>query len=405
MAESMNRSMLHFMVSLYIPGFLINLGFSIVSPILPLYAQSFGVPYALAAMVISANALGRIFSDIPLGSICDRVGRRILIILGPLIVTISAVLCGIAQSFPELLVYRVITGIGMAMWMVARQATIADSVAPAIRGRVMSTFQGVSMTGSAAGPAVGGIVAELWGYRAPFFFYAACTFASLIACVLLVKESAPLNKQTESKTAFSADFRLILGSLSFPIVMAVFTNFTNSFRIAARNVLIPLYGNDVLNLTSGEIGLILTISTVSMILMTLPGGWLVDKYGRKAGLVPAFILTGIVFCLFPLSSDFMGTIFVASILGFAAGLGGGASMTLAADLSPEGHKGLFLGFWQTIGDFGMTIGPFALGLVADLSDLAMPFYVTAFLMLFTAGTTQFFVKETLNTVGKSQRRL
>jgi DHA1 family multidrug resistance protein-like MFS transporter len=401
MAESMNRSMLHFMVSLYIPGFLINLGFSIVSPILPLYAQSFGVPYALAAMVISANAFARMFADIPLGSICDRVGRRLLIILGPLVVTASAILCGIAQSFPELLVYRVITGFGMAMWMVARQATIADSVPLAIRGRVMSTFQGVSMAGSAAGPAVGGVVAEFWGYRAPFFFYAACTFASLIACVLLVKESASLKKQTERKPTFAADFRVILGSLSFPIVMAMFTTFTNSFRIAARNVLIPLYGNNVLNLTSGEIGLILTVSTVSMILMTFPGGWLVDKYGRKAGLIPAFILTGIVFCLFPLSSDFMSAIFVASILGFASGLGGGASMTLAADLSPEGHKGLFLGFWQTIGDFGMTIGPLTLGFVADLYGLTMPFYVIALLMLFTAGTTQFFVKETLNTAEKS----
>ena len=391
------------MVSLYIPGFLINLGFSIVSPILPLYAQSFGVPYALAAMVISANAFARVFADIPLGTICDRVGRRLLIIFGPLLVAVSAILCGIAQSFPELLVYRVITGVGMAMWMVARQATIADSIPSAIRGRVMSTFQGISMAGSAAGPAVGGIVAELWGYRAPFFFYAACAFASLIACVLLVKESAPLNKE-KSKPAFAADFRLILGSLSFPIVMAVFANFSNSFRIAARNVLIPLYGNDVLNLTSGEIGLILTVSTVSMILMTLPGGWLVDKYGRKTGLVPAFIFTGIVFCLFPLSSDFTGAIFVASILGLATGLGGGASMTLAADLSPEGHKGLFLGFWQTIGDLGMTVGPFTLGFVADVYGLVMPFYVVAALMLFTAGTTQFFVKETLNKAEKSLKK-
>jgi DHA1 family multidrug resistance protein-like MFS transporter len=385
--------MLHFMVSLYIPGFLVMLGFSIVSPILPIYAQSFGVPYALAAMVITANALGRIFSDIPLGILCDRAGRRRLIILGPLIVTVFALLSGLAQSFYELLVYRAITGVGMAMWMVARSATIADSIPPAIRGRVMSTFQVVGMTGSAAGPAIGGIVAEFWGYRAPFFFYSACTFASLIASLLLVKETAPAI-QRESKPTFAADLRLILGFIKFPILMALFTGFANSIPFVARATLIPLYGDNILSLTAGEIGLILTASTVTNLLIAVPGGYIIDKYGRKAGLVPSFILNGIIFALFPLSTNFMSAVLIATFLGFAGGVGLGASLSLAVDLAPDGQRGLFLGFWQTIGDLGMAVGPVTLGFIADLYGLAMPFYVTAALMLFTAGTTQFFVKET-----------
>jgi len=395
MAESKNNSMLHFMVSLYIPGFLIMLGFSIVSPILPLYAQSFDVPYALAAMVITANALGRIFTDIPLGTICDRVGRRTLVILGPLIVTVFAILSGLAQSFVELLVYRVVTGVGMAMWMVARSAMIADNVPPAIRGRIMSTFQVVGMTGSAAGPAVGGIVAEFWGYRAPFFFYGACTFVSFIVSLLLIRESKPL-QQGDNKPAFAADLRLFLGSLTFPLIMAVFTSFANSFPFVARSVLIPLYGNDVLSLTAAEIGLVLTASTVTNLLIAVPGGFIIDRYGRKAGLVPSFVLNGLILALFPFSTDFMSAVLIATFLGVAGGIGLGASMSLAVDLAPEGHKGLFLGFWQTIGDLGMAVGPVALGFVADLYGLAMPFYVVAALMLFTAGTTLFFVKETFN---------
>ena len=416
MLDKMDRSFLQFAITLYIPGFFIKLGFSIVSPILPIYAESFGIPYALVGMVTTANALGRLLSDIPLGTLSDRLGRRPLAIIGPLLVTCSAILCGLAQGFYELLLYRFITGIGMATWMVARQAMIADSVNPSIRGRVMSTFQGVNMIGSAAGPAVGGIIAELWGYRTPFFFYGASTFVSLVVSLLLVKESAD-PKRPENRSTLMTDMHALLGFLTFSIVMAAFTNFVNHIRFAARGTIIPLFGENVLHLTAGEIGLVLSASTITNILMVVrgqlnqhrpisaptitnilmvvPGGYIVDKYGRKFALVPSFIFTGIVFVLFSTCTDFSSALLVSAILGVASGLGGGATMALAADLAPEGLRGQFMGFWQTVGDVGSAIGPVALGFVADLYGLVSPFYVTCAIMLIVAATTQLFVKETL----------
>jgi len=396
MLEKMDRSFLRFAVSLYIPGFFVSLGFSIASPILPIYAQSFGVPIALVAMVSTTNALGRILSDIPLGALCDRVGRRPLTIFGPLLITLSAILSGLAQSFYELLIYRFMTGVGMSMWMVARQAMIADTIDPSIRGRVMSTFQGVNMIGSASGPAVGGIVAELWGDRMPFFFYGASTFISLVTGLLFIRESAPAS-QRENRSHLGADVRKLLGFLTFSVIIAAFANFANHLRFSGRAVLLPLYGDNILHLTRGEVGLVLSASTIANVLMVIPGGYIVDKYGRKAGLVPSFILTGLVFGLFPLSTDFASAVIISTFLGVAGGIGGGASMALAADLAPEGLRGAFLGFWSTVGDAGSAIGPVVLGLVADLYGLASSFHVICALMLFTAGTTQLFVKETLKT--------
>lgn len=403
MLETMDREFLHFALSLYIPGFFINLGWGLVSPILPLYAQSFDIPYVLVGLVITSNALGRIFCDIPLGAVCDRVGRRPLAIFGPLLVTISALLCGLAQGFYELILYRLITGVGMAMWMIARQAIIADSVDHSIRGRVLSTFQGVNMIGSATGPAVGGIIADLWGYRAPFFFYAASTFACLVASLLMVKESAR-TIQRKMKSRIGIDLRQFLGLLSFPIMMAALTNFTNHVRFAARATLVPLYGNDVLGLTTGEIGLVLSASTIANIATVMPGGYVVDKYGRKAGLIPAFLFSGLTFALFPFSTNFWGITLIATLLGVASGFGGGATMAVAADLSPEGSRGVFMGFWQTIGDLGMVVTPVVLGFFADNYGWVSPFFFTAALMLFTVATTQLFVKETMKVETRKTRR-
>jgi len=392
----LDRSFLNFALSLYVPSFFIQLGWGLVTPIMPLYARSFGIPYALVAMVTTANAIGRLCSDIPLGTIADRKGRRPLTIIGPLLVVVSAIFSGLAQSFYELLAYRVLTGIGMSMWMIARQAMIADSVDPSIRGRVISTFQGVNMLGSAAGPAVGGIIAELWGIRSPFFFYAGSTFVSFLACLFFIKETMPKHQEgRERKLAQKVNVRTILGLLTFPIMMAAFTNFTNHIRFAARGVLIPIYGGDVLCLTTGEIGLVLSASTFANLLMVIPGGYIVDKWGRKAGLVPAFVLTGAIFALFPFAKDFTSITIVSALIGVASGIGGGATMAIAADLAPEDFRGFFMGFWTTIGDIGSAVGPVIIGLVADMYQIAMSFYVTAFLMFLTAATTQLFVKETL----------
>ena len=399
MLETMDREFLHFALSLYVPGFFINLGWGLVSPILPLYAESFGISYVLVGLVITSNALGRIFCDIPLGAVCDRVGRRPLAIFGPLLVTASALLCGLAQGFYELVLYRLITGIGMAMWMIARQAIIADSVNPAVRGRVLGTFQGVNMIGSATGPAIGGIIADLWGYRAPFYFYAASTLACLVTSLLMVKESAPLI-HCGTRSRIGIDLQQFLGLLSFPIVMAALTNFTNHVRFAARATLVPLYGNDVIGLTTWEIGLVLSASTVANIATVMPGGYVVDRYGRKAGLIPAFLFSGLAFILFPFFNSLWGITIIAILLGVASGFGGGAAMVVGVDLSPEDSRGVFMGFWQTIGDLGMVITPVALGFFADNYGWISPFFFTAALMFVTAATTQLFVRETMKAETK-----
>lgn len=393
MTEKRNSGFL-FALSLYVPGFFINLGYGIVSPILPLYAQSFNIPYVLVAMIITSNAIGRLCSDIPLGVICDRVGRRPLSILGPLLATISAILSGLAQNFYELLAYRLVMGVGMSMWMIAAMARIADNASPSMRGKITSTYQAANMIGTTAGPAVGGFIAQLSNsYRAPFFFYAASTLASMVTALILVRESAPSQRQ-HSKLSIQANFRKFLKFLNFPILMATFMILTNHIRFSAWNTLLPLYGGDVLSLNSGEIGLIMSTLTLTQFLILTPAGYVIDKYGRKIALIPSFIIAAVAFVILPFSKDFFSATIVAAFLGVASGLGG-ATWALATDLSPEESRGSFMGFWHTFGDIGTSIGPIILGFIADSYGFSPAFYVVAGLMFLTAATTQLFVNETL----------
>jgi DHA1 family multidrug resistance protein-like MFS transporter len=394
-----SSEILRFAITLYIPGFFVSLGFNIVSPIISDYARSFGVSLGMAALIVTANAVGRLVADIPVGTLCDRIGRRPLALAGPLLVTVSAILCGLAQNFYELLVYRAIGGAAMSMWMIARQSMIADSIDPSIRGRILSTFMSVNMIGSATGPAIGGFIYDLWqDYRAPFFFYGASTFVSFIACLVLVKETAtPKRGDADAPTRPQPNhaMREILKYLNFTILIAAFANFSNHIRFAARGFLIPLFGYDMLFLSKSEVGIILSFSSLINIILAVPGGMIVDRFGRKVGIVTSLFASAAAYAVIPLSQDFVSFLLMVALLGVAGGIGGGATMALATDLAPSHLRGAFLGLWTTVGDIGSAVGPIIAGSIADLSGLAAAFYGTAVLLALGATTTQIFVKETL----------
>jgi len=328
-----------------------------------------------------------------MGILSDRIGRRPIVLIGSFLLVLSGILCGIAQSFYELLAYRLLTGVFGSMVIIAYQAMIADAIDPSIRGRVGSTFTVVGGLGTSTGPAIGGIIASMWDIRSPFFFYAGSCFVSFLTSLLLLKETLSKDKK-QKKSQLKTSALSILGFFTFPMIMAMFANFINSLRISAKNVLVPLYGDAALHLGTGEIGFIMSVSSLAMLFMTIPAGYIVDRWGRKAGLVPAFLLTGLVFALFPFTTDFISILIVAALLGVAIGLGGGALGAIATDLAPGGVKGAFMGLWSTIGDLGSAVGPVILGLVADVLGLSLSFFITTALMIFSATTTHLFVKET-----------
>jgi len=131
------RSRTSDILSIYVPAFFIFLGMSVISPILPIYARSFNISFTLAAFAISIYAIGRFIADIPVGMIADRMGRKPLMITGTLILTVTSFLNALAGNFTEFLIYRLIQGIGSAMWVTSRQTLLADILRPEERGRIM----------------------------------------------------------------------------------------------------------------------------------------------------------------------------------------------------------------------------------------------------------------------------
>jgi MFS family permease len=180
-------------------AFCVALGFGIVAPIIPVFAQTFEVSALAASSVISVFALMRFVSAAPSGWLVNKFGERSVLWIGLSIVAISSALAGFSQTFEQLIILRGIGGTGSAMFTVSSMSLLLRTVDGAHRGRAASTYQGGFLFGGLAGPAVGGLVVGL-SIRAPFFVYAATlSLAALTAYFALPKGLGhPTKDTTES---------------------------------------------------------------------------------------------------------------------------------------------------------------------------------------------------------------
>ena len=382
--------------------FLIMLGLGLVTPILPLYAQSFGVGAAAVGSLVTVFGIARMLVNIPAGQWTDRFGRKGLLVTGPLLTAAGAVGFAFAASFAELLVWRVLQGVGSAVLTTAAMVAVADISHPQNRGRIMSMYQGSLLLGAGAGPAVGGFVAEAYGVRAPFLAFAALTTAAALWALLRIPETRPAPdvgpeaehglpvppppalRQVLRRLVRDRNFLLISG-----VTLGIF--FTRS---GGQMTLLPLLGHNELGMSESAIGLTFTLISACNFAALYSAGTLADRIGRKAVIVPSGLITAASIGLYAVTGSVTAFFLNALLLGIGTGLGGPAPAAYAADVAPRANLGPAMGLYRTISDFGLVAGPVLLGGIVDLSGFEPAFGTNAVLLLVTTLLFAFLARET-----------
>jgi DHA1 family multidrug resistance protein-like MFS transporter len=372
-------------MSIYVPAFFIFLGMGIVSPILAIYAETFNVTYALVSLAISMYAIGRFIADVPVGVLADRYGRKSLMIGGTIILAVCSYLNATAVEFWQFLAYRLLEGIGAAMWITSRQALLADILRPEERGRVLSYFSSFMLIGSAAGPTVGGLVAQTWNIRAPFYIYTAVSIISLVLTVAFIHDTKITHTvHSSGGSPFSiAATKKILSKTNF--IMASVATFTMFFLMAGiRDMIIPLYAANVVNLDEASIGYILSFATVINLLLTIPIGYMIDSQGRKSVILKSLFVTSGACLVFSFTNSFWTMAVAAIILGIGTSGAQQAPQAMATDVTIDDPHGLAMGLYRVFGDIGFILGPTILGFIADHFGLTVPFYFMTALLFINA---------------------
>ncbi len=382
-------------LSLYLPALMTTLGSGLLVPILPLYAAGFEISYGLIGLILAGEGLGTLIADVPTGMIQRRFGNKQVLMTGFAVSMISVALLCFAQSIWIVLLLRLTAGFGRAMISVSMHIYVASQVKLSQRGKAISIFGGTHRLGGFIGPAIGGIIAGGFGFRAVFIVFALATGIGLVFVMLFTHSGR--EKQTQKHSAKHHQLHLLAMLRSHCRVLAsagtaqIFGQMIRAGRIAV----IPIFAADALGLGVDQIGFIVSLSAAVDFSLFLVAGWLMDRHGRKFAIVPCFSIQALGMALVPLTATFGGLLFAAVLIGFGNGLGAGSMMTLGADLSPAESRGEFLGVWRLISDVGFTGGPLVVGAVADLFVLSSAVWVIAGSGLAAASIFLFFVPETL----------
>ncbi|MEH2449096.1 MAG: MFS transporter [Nostoc sp.] len=248
--ESTNNSRAIFV--LFLTVFIDLLGFGIILPILPLYAEQFGAKPNEATLLIAIYSLMQ-FLFAPLwGSFSDRYGRRPILLLTLLGSVIAYTGLSFANSLWILFIARSLAGI-MAGNIATAQAYIADITTPINRARGMGIIGAAFGLGFIIGPAIGGLLigsdADNANFHLPSLFAAGLSLLALLCALMLLPES--LNSETKAKIKAYRyrQQRLNLLHLSqrpqFCMLVGIY--FLVTFAVAAMDSTLALWSKQQLN--------------------------------------------------------------------------------------------------------------------------------------------------------------
>jgi MFS family permease len=364
-------------------AFFVALGFGIVIPSIPIFADSFGVSALAASAVVSAFALMRFVSSPFAGAWTNRFGERNVLATGLAVVAVSSFFAGLSQSYPQLLVLRAIGGIGSAMFTVSAMALLLRVVDADQRGRASAAWQGGFLVGGVAGPAIGGILLAV-SIRAPFFFYAGTlAIATVIALVFLspkrlaAREAAVVaTEPAEAEPPRPGGWAELRGALrngAYRAALAV--NLTTGLTVfGLRSALIPLFVVQALQQGPSLSGWAFLVAAVVQAAILLPAGRLTDLRGRRPAMIIGTIATIVGMLMLVIDDLATGSLSVALVVFFLSmvvmSIGsaflGSAPSAVVGDIMGGRQGGGVVAAFQMVSDIGAVIGPLLGGLLLDL---------------------------------------
>lgn len=364
------------LVPIYLPWGMVTLGAGVLLPIFPVYLEEEGLSLSLIGLVTAASGIGLAIGGVPASSFAERRGTDRLLAVGMLLTAATTALLGVSAAVIVLVALRVGWGVGFTSITQSRQVVIARTVAIGVRGRVNSLVGGMHRLMFVIGPIIGGFTYDRWGADPTFLLAGGFTLLGTLPLVLPGgRDSHPVAEPADRirvRASLWRHRRLLLVASFGPLLV--------SSARDGRNIVVPLIGDD-LALDAAAIGLLVAVGTAADFLLFPLSGWLMDRRGRLACMVPAFSLMATGLIVLSLADTVTGAVVAGIIMGVGNGLSSGTMLTLSTDMAPVDEPGPFLAGFHTLSGIGHVLGPLIVGWVADAIGLQASAFALAVVLL------------------------
>lgn len=365
---------------IFLTVFIDLIGFGIVLPLLPKYAEQFGAHGFEIGLIIGSYSLMQFFFAPMWGRMSDRIGRRPVILVSLAGSTLSYVLFAVAASFRGdiglcvLLASRVFAGICGANLSVA-SAYIADVTSSENRSKGMGMIGMAFGLGFILGPAMGAFSASAFGLAGPGWVAASfCGGNFVLACFILIESRQPSSAQAPPRPKLE-QWVHTLQQPKQALLIGLF--FLGTFCFASVESTLPLMLNETFKYDEKHIGYLFAYCGL-MSAFTQGGaiGRLVKRFGEPQLIYSSLIILGVSMAIIPYAPHLGGLLVGLGLFAVGSGINRPPTMGMISKNAPPHEQGATLGVAQSIGTLARIIAPvFATWLDAIYQPL--PFLICA----------------------------
>jgi DHA1 family tetracycline resistance protein-like MFS transporter len=347
--------------TIFLTCFIDILGFGIVIPVLPLYAEHFGATAVQIGWLIGIFSLAQFFFAPIWGKVSDHVGRKPVLLLGVFGTVAGYLLMGFANSVSMLFVARLIDGISGAN-ISAAQAYLADISTPENRAKAMGLLGAAFGMGFVFGPALGGWAGVTFNYSAPMFIAGGLALLNFFFVMFCLPESRPPQaRRSQGEPLFPhlldhVEWRTYAWSLaSYFLVVVGFSMMTAIFAL----LLFHRFGLDALH--TGYI-----LAGIGLLGAVIQGG-LIGRLVRRFGEAPLAFAGALFMCIglcgLALSSGLISMVAATAAIGIGNSLLMPTLSALASRSAEASWQGRALGVMQSSGSLARWLGPMLAGIL------------------------------------------
>ena len=367
------------LLPIFLIVFIDLLGFGLILPLLPYYAESFGASQLTVGLLLASYSLMQFIGAPVLGRLSDRDGRRPILLISQLGTFIGFMILGFATTLWMLFLSRIIDGISGANLSTA-QAYIADVTDEKNRAKSFGLIGAAFGLGFIIGPAVGGFLSQ-FGYHVPAFFAAGLSMFTMILTFFMLPEP---ERKSNSRREFSVKaLKQAFGHPTVGILLSMV--FTFGLAFAMFQTSFALFASARFGFNVQQTALVLTyVGILSVIMQLVVVKRVVKRLGENRSIVVTLAALALGLVLMAMVQSPLALIFVMPILSFGGGVTSPVLTSLISKSVDRAEIGGMLGISTSVDSMSRVVAPI-LGNALLVLGSAWPSIVGAAILLIPIG--------------------
>jgi len=355
--------------------FILSFAWGLTFPFLALYLnEDLGIPMTLVGILVTVYSLIGSFSGLGAGILCDKIGRRLVLLLSLSSVSIMFFFLGTTNELWLVVILLILLAIGRSLHLPATTAMLADVIKPHVRTRAYGLLRIGGNMGFAIGPAVGGLLAASLGYQRLFTITSILILPYFLIVLVLMDETT--RKEVRETFSFSRNISRVSHDRPF-LIFCVFTVLAMIMTSQLR-ITLPVYGKRQ-GLTETQIGLLYSANGTVVVFGQYPMARLIERMHRTTSLAIGSAIYVIGFTLVGLVHSYHQLIIAMIVITIGEISFAPSFLTFMADVSSVQDRGTYMGVGEFFQDAGRSLGPMIGGILLDwtVDQPSLVWYLTA----------------------------